>query len=305
MVPGRFAAITSRGWEDLVHTTVQWRQRVAVAGAAIVGIPTFIGLAAAPAAAAPITYGTAQTVTYSDTVLDPGQSFTIAISTNLPFDAFNDFGSFVLHDLSKWVYDGCTVTVGQGICRLDISGDNAADQITVFLPANTQSTVVYTFHVAVGASDSIAYDGALANADGSITFYSGSLTIDVGCTITGTSGNDTLTGTSGPDVICGLGGNDSISAGNGNDIIYAGDGDDSPLNGGNGNDTIYGGNGNDNLNGQNGDDTLADHTGTDTLTGGLGNDSIDTQDTVAGDTANGGLGSDTCAVDAGDSTSSC
>lgn len=55
-----------------------------------------------------------------------------------------------------------------------------------------------------------------------------STTVDnaLGCTITGTAGNDTLTGTNGGDVICGLGGNDTINGGNGDDTIYGGPGND-------------------------------------------------------------------------------
>ena len=41
-----------------------------------------------------------------------------------------------------------------------------------------------------------------------------------GCTIWGTSRNDTLIGTAGADTICGLGGNDTINAGGGNNKVY-------------------------------------------------------------------------------------
>ena len=52
----------------------------------------------------------------------------------------------------------------------------------------------------------------------------------LGCTMSGTEGNDSLIGTTGNDTICGFGGDDLIYGMGGNDTIY----------GGEGNDTIYG-----------------------------------------------------------------
>ncbi|MEU3460400.1 hypothetical protein ABZ721_10635 [Streptomyces sp. NPDC006733] len=124
------------------------------------------------------------------------------------------------------------------------------------------------------------------------------------CTITGTAGNDTINGTNGDDATCGLGGDDTINGGNGNDTISGGPGADT-IDGQNGSDTLYGDLGDVDLDGQNGNDTLYDHTGTDTMSGSLGNDNIDVQDGAGSDTANGGLGSDTCAIDAGDTATSC
>jgi PKD repeat protein len=77
----------------------------------------------------------------------------------------------------------------------------------------------------------------------------------LGCTITGTAGNDVLNGTPGPDVICALEGKDLVKAGNGDDVVYGGPGDDT-LYGEGGNDVLVGGAGKDKLVGGAGADTL-------------------------------------------------
>ena len=64
----------------------------------------------------------------------------------------------------------------------------------------------------------------------------------VGCTVTGTPGNDHLVGTAGNDVICGLAGHDTISGGAGDDVISGGSGPDT-ISGGRGKDQIAGGSG--------------------------------------------------------------
>ncbi len=108
-----------------------------------------------------------------------------------------------------------------------------------------------------------------------------------GCTIVGTSGDDTITGTSGNDAICGLGGDDRIAADSGNDTVRDGAGDDS----------ILGGSGNDTLKGESDDDTLR---------GEAGNDALNARDGVRGnDTAYGGAGKDTCSADKKDKEASC
>ncbi|MFD4372453.1 calcium-binding protein [Streptomyces sp. NPDC058486] len=108
-----------------------------------------------------------------------------------------------------------------------------------------------------------------------------------GCTLIGTSGNDTLNGTYGGDVICALSGNDTVNAGFGSDTVHAGPGNDR-VDGGYHNDTLFGG------------------PGSDTLLGNYGNDSLNTVDGVAGnDTANGGFNTDTCTTDSGDTRISC
>lgn len=88
------------------------------------------------------------------------------------------------------------------------------------------------------------------------------ITVDPGCTITGTPGDDIIDGTPGDDVICGLGGNDLIDGLGGDDVIYGNAGVDWIV-GGPGNDTIFGGPG---------DDLLGGGPGEDIIHGGPGND---------------------------------
>jgi hypothetical protein len=140
----------------------------------------------------------------------------------------------------------------------------------------------------------------------------------LGCTVTGTPGNDTLRG--GPDaVVCGGGGNDTIRAKAGAKItVHGGDGEDNivggwkndVLNGGAGNDritggigsdTIDGGAGDDNLNGGAGNDKLSGGDGDDRITAGIGNDTIDGG--AGNDNLNGGSGSDLCTT--GETLKSC
>jgi Tol biopolymer transport system component len=90
------------------------------------------------------------------------------------------------------------------------------------------------------------------------------LPAQVGCTITGTAGNDILRGTTGNDVICGLGGDDVISGDDGDDRILGGAGAD-VISGGAGNDVLLGGPGNDLLN--------ARDRASDVVDGGAGRDS--------------------------------
>ncbi|MEG4405842.1 cadherin-like domain-containing protein [Microcoleus sp. MON2_D5] len=99
-------------------------------------------------------------------------------------------------------------------------------------------------------------------SDGKGGTSSALVSVAVGGTQMGTSGNDTLTGTAGNDSLNGGSGNDSLTGNAGNDTLI----------GGNGNDLIFGNAGNDLLNGDNGDDTLRGGLGTDILTGGNGKD---------------------------------
>ncbi|HEY3143379.1 MAG TPA: neocarzinostatin apoprotein domain-containing protein [Acidimicrobiales bacterium] len=80
------------------------------------------------------------------------------------------------------------------------------------------------------------------------------LTVDSGCTVAGTPGDDTLVGTDGDDVLCGLGGNDILRGESGHDVLYGGDGNDR-LHGGRGNDVLIGGLGRDRAYGDKGHDT--------------------------------------------------
>jgi Ca2+-binding RTX toxin-like protein len=84
------------------------------------------------------------------------------------------------------------------------------------------------------------------------------VSIAVGGTQIGGSGNDTLTGTAGNDSLNGLRGNDSLIGNAGNDTLI----------GGNGSDTLMGGLGSDTLTGGNGQDifVFASGEGIDTIT---------------------------------------
>jgi len=88
------------------------------------------------------------------------------------------------------------------------------------------------------------------------------VSVAVGGTQIGGSGNDTLTGTAGNDWLNGGNGNDSLIGNAGNDTLI----------GGNGTDFLVGSAGNDLLDGDNGSDTLRGGLGNDTLIGGLGAD---------------------------------
>jgi len=90
-------------------------------------------------------------------------------------------------------------------------------------------------------------------SDGKGGTSSANVSVAVGGTQTGGSGDDTLTGTEGNDSLNGRRGNDTLT-------------------GNAGNDTLIGGNGKDFLVGSAGDDLLDGGNGTDTLRGGLGND---------------------------------
>ena len=96
-----------------------------------------------------------------------------------------------------------------------------------------------------------SFDYSISDGKGGTS--SASVSVAVGGTQIGGSGDDTLTGTEG---------NDSLNGRRGNDI----------LTGNAGNDTLIGGNGKDFLVGSAGDDLLDGGNGTDTLRGGLGND---------------------------------
>jgi Ca2+-binding RTX toxin-like protein len=190
----------------------------------------------------------------------------------------------------------CSISAPQVDCSLGSIAASGSATVTITVTPAATGTITATS--VVDATETDPVDGNNTAAE--------STTVNnaLGCTITGTNGNDTLNGTNGADVICGLGGDDTIHGGNGNDTIYGGPGNDT-IYGGNGNDTINGGPGNDIIDGGNGDDVLTDTSGTDTLSGGNGDDTINVQDGTGGDTANGGNGNDTCTVDTGDTTNSC
>jgi Ca2+-binding RTX toxin-like protein len=98
-----------------------------------------------------------------------------------------------------------------------------------------------------------SFDYSISDEKGGTS--SANVSVAVGGTQTGGSGDDTLTGTEGNDLLNGRRGNDTLT-------------------GNAGNDTLIGGNGKDFLVGNAGDDLLDGGNGTDTLRGGLGNDTL-------------------------------
>ncbi|MFG2880065.1 calcium-binding protein [Streptomyces sp. NPDC048337] len=172
----------------------------------------------------------------------------------------------------------CTTTPTQATCALGT------------LPAGATATVTLTAEPSRAGS---LTDTATVSAQNDTTPGNNTATRTTtvtntrGCTIVGTSGNDTLNGGYGNDVICALSGNDTVNASFGNDTVHAGPG-------------------NDRVDGSYGNDTLIGGPGSDNLIGNFGTDSLNTVDGVSGnDTANGGYNTDTCTTDPGDTRISC
>jgi Ca2+-binding RTX toxin-like protein len=130
--------------------------------------------------------------------------------------------------------------------RLSLTGvSNAVNGSVTFSNGNVIFTPSTNF------TGNASFDYSISDGFGGTS--SATVSVAVGGTQTGSSGNDILTGTAG---------NDSIDGGNGNDILF----------GYAGNDTLIGGNGTDFLLGSAGDDLLDGGNGSDTLRGGLGED---------------------------------
>ncbi|GAB3279425.1 hypothetical protein GCM10027589_06000 [Actinocorallia lasiicapitis] len=258
-------------------------------------------------------------------------SYTATVTNNGPATATASTAAVTLSGAARTIVSAassqgsCTISAPTVNCGLGGLANGASATITVTVEPAATGTITATATASAAETDPTPGN----NSDAEDTTVNNGL----GCTITGTPGNDTLTGTNGADVICGLGGNDTIDGGNGNDTLYGGTGND-VMGGGNGDDYlygqagddtnygetllgsllylfdngadhIYGGPGNDDLDGQKGNDTLVDTSGTDTMSGNVGNDDINVQDGSGGDTANGGLGTDTCTTDAGDTATGC
>jgi acetyl esterase/lipase len=118
-------------------------------------------------------------------------------------------------------------------------GDGVIESATV--GQGTGGATVGGAHRYAGAGE---YEVTLTvhDDDGGTATWSG--WVAVGCTITGTAGDDRLSGTAGDDVLCGLGGNDVLRGRSGDDLILGGAGDDR-LYGGPGRDRLVGGAGRD------------------------------------------------------------
>jgi Ca2+-binding RTX toxin-like protein len=142
-----------------------------------------------------------------------------------------------------------------------LANDTDADGDTLSLtgvsnPVNGSVTVSngnVIFTPSTNFTGNASFDYSISDGKGGTS--SANVSVAVGGTQTGGSGNDTLTGTEGNDLLNGRRGNDSLI-------------------GNAGNDTLIGGNGQDFLVGSAGDDLLDGGNGTDTLRGGLGNDTL-------------------------------
>ena len=115
----------------------------------------------------------------------------------------------------------------------------------------TESDGNVIFTPSTNFTGNASFDYSISDGQGGTS--SANVSVAVGGTQIGGSGDDTLTGTEGNDSLIGRRGNDSLI-------------------GNAGNDTLIGGNGKDFLVGSAGDDLLDGGNGTDTLRGGLGND---------------------------------
>ncbi|MFD9410945.1 calcium-binding protein [Streptomyces sp. NPDC059989] len=173
----------------------------------------------------------------------------------------------------------CTTTPSQATCALGTLPVGATATVTVTAEPSRTGTLTDTATATAAQADPVP-----GNNTRSVTT---TVSNTRGCTIVGTSGNDTLNGGYGNDVICALSGNDTVNASFGNDTVHAGSG-------------------NDRVDGSYGNDNLIGGPGSDNLLGDFGNDLLNTVDGVpANDIANGGYNTDTCTTDPGDTRISC
>ena len=126
-----------------------------------------------------------------------------------------------------------------------------------------------TFTPDAGFYGTVSTNYRVADSHGLIVGADLTVTVDAGCTITGTAAEVEITGTDGDDVICVPDPTDAtafhvIDAKAGNDVILAGDGID----------WIHTGAGDDTVHARGGDDTIHTEAGTDTVYGGRGFDTI-------------------------------
>ncbi|GLW90012.1 hypothetical protein Aglo03_08280 [Actinokineospora globicatena] len=157
----------------------------------------------------------------------------------------------------------CAVSAPTVSCTLGAVAASGSATVTISATPSATGTITATSTVSATETD--------PNSGNNTAAQSTTVNNALGCTITGTPGNDTLNGTNGADVICGLGGDDIINGGNNNDTIYGG-ADDDDIDGGNGDDTIHAGTGDDTIDGGNSDDILHGGDGDDVMGGGNGAD---------------------------------
>ena len=159
------------------------------------------------------------------------------------------------------------------------------------MTADSSVTSDFTLSVSATSTD--------AGVDTATTSVNLNVSMDIGDTYSGGSGNDDYEGTDSNDTIYGnAGDDDELKGEDGADFIDGGAGDD-VVKGGKGNDYLVGGSGKDELKGEDGIDKLYGGAGDDELDGGRGNDYLDGgagEDELKGedgiDTLYGGAGDD-------------
>ena len=170
----------------------------------------------------------------------PNTALNIPVATLLSNDTDANNDPLTLTGVSNF-------TEGTAVLNNNGTPSNSADDFITFTPNS-------------GFSGNASFNYSISDGKGGSS--SATVTVAVGGTQNGGSGNDTLIGTAG---------NDSLNGSSGNDTVYGNAGNDTLI-GGNGSDLLFGGAGNDLLNGGNGTDTLRAGLGNDTLIGGLGAD---------------------------------
>jgi Ca2+-binding RTX toxin-like protein len=199
----------------------------------------------------------------------------------------NAQGQVAVNILSPEAKHGATSlskTFAGTITRIDVTGGNAADTITV---GTTSDLDIETRVFGTAGADSVA----VGNQNARIFGQRGADAITAGNgndLIVGGKGANSITAGSGDDTIFGGAGPDTIVAGAGDDVIHGGKGDDSitvndtfansstifgdagndTINVGNGNDTVWGGAGNDTTNAGDGNDLFGCILGSNTVTTG-------------------------------------
>ena len=228
----------------------------------------------------------------ADTVIDDDHELVVAPSVAIAQSGPEPTGDWVWLDASQTVQIdvlGNDHDPNEDLVPATLTVTTAPSSGTVAVTADTDGVNVAEYTApASGGSDSFSYEvcdslGTCASAQVSVMVGTS------GCTIIGTTGDDTIRGTPGDDVICGIGGDDTIRAIGGDDLIWGGpgadtldgQGHDDELHGGAGADTLRGGAGNDRLWGGIDADTLDGGNGTNHLDGGPDTDTCRRADTTS------------------------
>jgi uncharacterized repeat protein (TIGR01451 family) len=144
----------------------------------------------------------------------------------------------------------CSVT-SVVVCSIGTISPGETSTVTLGV-APSETGVLETLTTAAAPLDPNLTNNAVSSFVRAVDRAGGNGQAD-GCTITGTSGDETLRGTPGRDVICGRGGEDVLSGLRGNDVLRGGGGDD----------VLKGGAGRDRLSGQAGRDRFVGGAGRD------------------------------------------